>query len=283
MTSSYEEGGVRDTPPSSSPPRGSLTVVGTGISLVVHTTVEALWHIQRAQRVFYLVTDAVAEDWIRCQNPAATSLQDCYAEGKSRRVSYEEMIDRMLAPVRGGQQVCAAFYGHPGVFAWPGHEAVRRARAAGCAARMLPGISSEDCLFADLGIDPGDQGCQSFEATDFLALRRRFDPSSSLILWQVGALGEPSIRMGMTCRPERLRVLTSRLRKSYPAEHPVVLYRASPFSICDAVIRRTTLKRLSAESVPVMATLYIPPLPARAADPRVVRWMREGLTQNSRQ
>jgi hypothetical protein len=34
---------------------------------------------------------------------------------------------------------------------------------------MLPGISAEDCLFADLGIDPGIYGCQSYEATDFLA------------------------------------------------------------------------------------------------------------------
>jgi len=31
---------------------------------------------------------------------------------------------------------------------------------------MLPGISAEDCLFADIGVDPGIYGCQSFEATD---------------------------------------------------------------------------------------------------------------------
>src|SRR6059036_2752839 len=86
-------------------------------------------------------------------------------------------------------------------------------------ARMLPGISSEDCLFADLGVDPGQNSCQSFEATDFLASRRRFDPSSELILWQVGVLGESSVKRGMSCRPERLKVLIAHLRRHYPAHH----------------------------------------------------------------
>jgi hypothetical protein len=41
-----------------------------------------------------------------------------------------------------------------------------RSSTDGFDAVMLPGISAEDCLFADLGIDPGMIGCQSFEATD---------------------------------------------------------------------------------------------------------------------
>ena len=266
-------GACNALPPARS--RGSLVIVGTGISLVVHTTVEALWHMQHAERLFYLVTNAITEDWIRTLNPTGTSLQDCYAEGKPRHQTYEEMIERMLGPVREGKDVCAAFYGHPGVFAWPGQEVIRRARTEGYAARMLPGVSTEDCLFADLGVDPGADGCQHFEATDFLALGRRFDSSSSLILWQVGALGEPSVRPGMTCRPERLRLLVSRLRKSYPARHPVILYKASQFSICDAVIRETTLAKLPREVIPVMATMYVPPLPRRRPDPRVLRWMHE--------
>ena len=45
-------------------------------------------------------------------------------------------------------------------------------------AQMLAGISAEDCLFADLGLDPGKNGCQSFEATDFLIRRRQFEPTS---------------------------------------------------------------------------------------------------------
>jgi hypothetical protein len=230
--------------------------------------------MRSADKLLYLVIDPVSDAFVRELNPTAESLKDSYREGKPRRESYREMTKRILAPVRSGLTVCAAFYGHPGVFVWPSHAAIRRARREGFHARMLPGISAEDCLFADLGVNPAAAGCQSFEATDFLAARRRFDPSSALILWQIGVIGEPSVRPGMTCRPERLAILAERLRKFYPPRHPLVLYEASPFAICDPAIRRTTLAKLPQMAVQPMMTLYVPPLPSRLRDPRVKRWMR---------
>lgn len=260
---------------------GSLVVVGTGIRLVGQTTVEAIQEIRAAERLFHLVSEPATEHWIRSLNATARSLDDCYAEGRPRHDSYEEMTERILAAVRAGLRVCAVFYGHPGVFARPSHEAIRRARREGFSARMLPGISTEDCLFADLGVDPGECGCQSFEASDFLAYRRRFDPRSGLVLWQVGLLGEPSIRADMECRPERLRALAHRLRRHYPERHPVVLYEASQFPICDPVIRRVSLARLRRERVASMTTLYIQPLPSRSIDPRVERWFTGEPTTTS--
>lgn len=253
-------------------PRGSLVVVGTGITLGTHATVEALDCMRRAEKLFFLVTDPATEAWLRALNPSAESLEDAYAEGKARYRSYQEMTARIVKAVRAGRQVCAAFYGHPGVFVNASHAAIRRVRRAGLPARMLPGISADACLFADLGVNPGDVGCQSFEATDFIGCRRRFDPSSALILWQVGALGESSVRKGMACRPERLRALTAYLRRYYPAGHPVVLYTASPFPICDPVIRRVPLAKLDAQTVMAMATLYVPPKGSRRLRPEIGRW-----------
>jgi hypothetical protein len=249
--------------------------VGTGITLVRHTTVEALAQMERAEKLFYLVSNPAAGVWIRKLNRTATTLQDCYAEGKPRHRTYREMADRILTSVRAGLQVCAAFYGHPGVFVQPSHEAIRRARAEGFPARMLPGISAEDCLFADLGVNPGTTGWQSFEATDFLGRVRRFDSASVLVLWQVGVLGEPSVRKGMACRPERLHVLVDALRRHYPARHPVVLYEAAQFPICDSVIQRTTLARLPRAKITPMTTLYLPPRPSRPLTARVSRWLEE--------
>jgi len=257
------------------PRRGSLVVVGTGIKLVAHTTAEALDCIQRAEKLFYLVTDPAIEAWVRRLNPSASTLYDCYVDGTPRDVSYEQMTDRILSAVRRGLDVCVAFYGHPGVFADTPHRSIRRARREGFPARMLPGVSAEDCLFADLGVDPAVAGCQSFEATDFLASRRRFDPTSALILWQVGVLGEPSVRDDMACRPERLHVLIATLRKYYPLRHPVVLYEAAQFSICNPMIKRVPLFKLSHQTILPMTTLYLPPLAGRAEDARIMRWLDE--------
>src|SRR5437899_1041057 len=102
-----------------------------------------------------------------------------------RDETYDDIVAEILSAVRSGTRVCVALYGHPGVFARPAHEAVRRARAEGFPARMLPAVSAEDCLFADLGVDPGENGCQSYEATDFLLRKREVDVSAALVLWQI--------------------------------------------------------------------------------------------------
>lgn len=141
--------------------------MGTGIKYLSHVTLETPRIIERADIVLYGVADPATAIWIRELNPNAEPFCD-YVPGAPRRVTYEKWVDRILECVRDGQRVCATFYGHPGAFVYSSHEAIRRARAEGFEARMLPGISAEDCLFADLGVDPFVAGCQSFEATDFL-------------------------------------------------------------------------------------------------------------------
>jgi precorrin-2 methylase len=254
--------------------RGSLVVVGVGLSVAGQTTVEAVDCIRGADEVFYATPNPATEVWIRRLNAEASTLTDCYAHRKPREKTYREMTDRILSAVRAGRQVCAVFYGHPGVFVDPAHDAVRRARREGFSARMLPGISTEDCLFADLGINAGEVGWQSFEATDFLAARRRFDPTSALIIWQVGLLGEGSLGDG-TCRRERLQVLAKTLRRHYPPRHRIVLYEAAQFPLCEPIIRRIPLTKLPETKVPILATLYVPPRPQRALDERIMRWLDE--------
>src|SRR5215218_8387876 len=169
--------------------KGSLVVIGTGIKTVGQLTVEAIAWMQKADKLLYVVGDPVAKETITQLNPeGAESLSDLYAEGKPRIETYNQMVERVVECVREGLLTCLACYGHPGVFVYPSHESIRRARSEGFDAKMLPGISSEDCLFADLGVDPGIYGCQSFEATDFLINNRTTDPRSSLVLWQIGVL-----------------------------------------------------------------------------------------------
>jgi uncharacterized protein YabN with tetrapyrrole methylase and pyrophosphatase domain len=196
--------------------------------------------------------------------PDARSLYDHYEPGLHRQEIYDRMTETMLHEVRREQTVCAAFYGHPGIFVYPSHEAVRRARAEGFAARMLPAVSAEDCLFADLGVDPGATGCQSYEATDFLLRRRQVDPTAMLILWQVSVIGERLYSRGP--RPLRLSVLVDYLRTWYDGDHTVTLYEASPYPIAEPVIQSLTLEQLGEAKLGPLATLYVPPIGERAED-----------------
>lgn len=238
--------------------RGSLTVVGTGIRLVGDMTLDAVAHVRAADRVLYLVNNPAIVHWLKLQNPRLDSLHDCYAEGKPRERSYAEMVARILAPVRRGRRVCAVFYGHPGVFVEPSHEAVRRARREGFEARMLPGISADGALFADLGVDPADHGCQSFEASDFLDRRIRHSTECDLILWQVGLIGEPSVRLDDAGDRSGWRRLLASLTRRYPAGHRAVLYEASPYPVCRPRVTHRSLAELAAEPLKWYTTLYVP-------------------------
>ena len=178
------------------------------------------------------------------------------------------IVEEVLTPVRRGLRVCAALYGHPGVFSYLGHEAVRRARDEGFRARMLPAVSAADCLFADLGVDPGQTGCQTYEATDFLIHGRSIDVTAALVLWQVSVIGEPLA--ASSPNPKGLRVLAERLCELYPADHEVTLYEASPYPICDPIIRTTLLAELPEAELSPLATLYVPPARRPASDPTVL-------------
>jgi len=249
---------------------GSLTVVGTGHLIAGQATPEALQSIKTAKKFFYLVGDPATAYWLETLNPTAETLENSFRIGRNRMDSYLEMVERVLAPVRKGLRVTVAFYGHPGVFVFPSHEAVRRARSEGFAATMLPGISAEDCLFADLGVDPGQQGCQSFEATDFILRKRKFDARSPLILWQVGGIGVTTFRSKHLWSRAGLRLLTSVLRKTYPAEHEVIVYEAAQYPVCPPIIQPVPLSQLPKARVSIISTLYVPPREMARPDRRML-------------
>ncbi|RKE85853.1 SAM-dependent methyltransferase [Rhizobium sp. AG855] len=243
---------------------GFLSVVGVGIKLAAQTSLEAKAHIEAADRVFYLVTDPGTEYWLTSLNPAAQSLQSFYEDRSSRLATYLDITEYILEHVRQGLHVCAVFYGHPGIFVFPSHRAVARARQEGFDAVMLPGISAEDCLFADLGVDPARKGCQSFEATDFLIFDRTFDPRNNLVLWQVGVLGEVGYKISLS--QEKLEVLKEKLLKAYPADHPLTVYEAARYPVCDPTMLRTTIGELDASMISTISTLFIPPVAQRKPD-----------------
>lgn len=246
---------------------GSLTVVGTGMLIAGQVTQEALSAMESAEKLYFLVTDIVTSRWLGQLNPTAESLYDCYADGKPREKSYAEMVDRILTSVRAGRSVVAAFYGHPGIFVAPSHEAIRQAREEGYRAQMLPGISAEDCLFADLAIDPGERGCQSFEASDFLLRRRIFDPTSMLVLWQIGGVGVFDFHSKPLWSRNGLEVLERELLRHYPAQHEVVIYEAVPYPTLPPIVARIPLCELARAEVTIRSTLCVPPLPDRETDP----------------
>jgi uncharacterized protein YabN with tetrapyrrole methylase and pyrophosphatase domain len=245
---------------------GSLTIVGTGIALVAHLTPEVRGQIARADKLFYLLMHSLADEWMQELHPRAESLASFYRQKGDRAAIYQAISDHVLASVRTGQQVCAAFYGHPAVFVTPTRLMSQQAQAEGYMVHVFPGISAEDCLFADLQLDPGYQGCQSYEATDFIVRPRHFDNHTPLILWQVGAIGHFEVVDTATNPAPGLRVLGERLLRYYPAKHRVALYEAAVLPTQSPKIAWLCLDDLPHAKTSTISTLYVPPAGEPAID-----------------
>ena len=224
--------------------------------------------------MLHVVTDPIAATRLESLNPNARSLTSLYRAGVPRRRIYDEMVEDILDAVRSGSRVCAVFYGHPGVYVEPSHEAVRRAREEGFDARMLPAVSAEDCLVADLGVDPGERGWQSWEATGFLLYGVRPDPTAGLVLWQVDGIGK--LDWNLDPDPRGLQALAEVLGELYPPEHELVFYRASVYPVVPGEAVRMALRELATLESPPAPTLYVPPLPSRPVDEAMAE--RLGLT-----
>lgn len=238
-----------------------LTIAGTGYRLLGQLTPEARRAIEVADRVFTVV-DAITRKAIEALrgDAHAEGLEDLYEAGKPRGKTYAEMVERILGPARDGLTVCAAFYGHPGMYAAPGHMAIRRAQAEGIAAGMLPGIDAFAMMVADLGFDPAVAGVQEYEATDFLLRKRVIDPHAALVLWQAGGIGISTFEAGTTWNRRGVEILAAVLGELYGEKHEVVLYSAAVLPIHAPRIEPLAIAELGAAEVTLATTILVPPI-----------------------
>lgn len=228
------------------------------MTLGSHLTPLARSHIEQADVVFAALSDGIVELRLERMHPDVRSLHPYYGEGKSRMITYREWVEVMMAQVRDGKRVCGVFFGHPGVFAWSPHKVIEVARSEGFSAHMEPGISAEDCLYADIGIDPGRFGCQHFEASQLLFYERRIDPTGYLILWQVGLVGDLSVTRFTTGAAYR-KVLVDLLSQTYPRDDQVIIYAAATLPIDQPMVRRVALRDLPDVPMTAKETVVLPP------------------------
>jgi hypothetical protein len=221
------------------------------------------------------VSDPATSAWLKSIKPGAESLHGCYRAGEPGLEAWERMVERILAAVREGSDTCVAFYGHPAVYVPPGLESLRRARREGFPARLLPGISFEDCLIADLGVDPAVAGRVMFEATDFLVRPRDFDTTANLVLLQVGAIGLTDFTLGDQPNRAGLAVLAEVLGRHYPASHRVAFYRIAQLPIFDPSVDWVSLADIEDAPLSVTSTLFVPALPRRPLHPEILARLQQ--------
>jgi siroheme synthase len=250
---------------------GRLIIAGSGIRAVGQLTMETVAWVEAADVVCYVLADPITERWVLDHARSAEDLSRLHDAEQVRLHSYATMAARMVDHARRGKTVVGLFYGHPGVFTSPSHWAIELAQSEGIEATMLPGVSAEDCLFADLGVDPGQGAFQAFEATEMLLSKREPAPDAHVVVWQIGVIAAQQLATGAG-----LSVFTDYLLGFYDAGHEVVHYRAPQTVLGKPLRQKVSLGQLPTVAASVTSTLYIPPALSRSIDAGQVALLSDG-------
>jgi len=252
---------------------GRLLVTGWGLQPARHVSVRTLSEIENSDVVFAL-GDGLALSWLCDIHADVRDLGAHYDPRIDRRESYRAMQREILDAMAPGRRVCAVFYGHPAVYAQVGRKTLTAARAAGFIGSIEPAISADACLYADLELDPGEHGVQSFEATQFLIQRRVIDPAALVLLWQISQTGNLDCT-GNEVRRDRVALLAEKLLRWYPANTPAILYEAAVLPIQDVRAERIQLADLPDARVEMATTLVIPPARAPESDVEMLSRLKD--------
>ena len=148
---------------------------------------------------------------------------------------------------------------------------------------MLPGISAEDNLFADLGVDPSRPGCQIVEATDLLLRERPLLTESHVIIFQVGSVGD----LGFNFKGfpnDKFHVLVDRLAEEYGDEHELIHYVAAQFPIVAPTKETYRVGELRdpviAKRITGISTFYLPPRTLRQGNEAMAKKLGLRLPAN---
>lgn len=237
-----------------------LIIVGSGIKSISHLTIEAQGYIKGANKVLYLLNEPVFEKWLTKEAKNIESLSNIYFKYNDRLISYQKISDKIVLELEKYKTVVVLIYGHPCFYAMPGLLAGSSlSDKANIQFDIIPGISSLDCLYADLEIDPGSGGACVFDATEFLLKEKVFDPTSHLILLQIAMIGNSGLPTN-SINISILQDLLDYLMIYYGEEHLAICYEASLYPGMKPKIKKFPISILSEQDFTTVSTLYIPPL-----------------------
>jgi uncharacterized protein YabN with tetrapyrrole methylase and pyrophosphatase domain len=238
-----------------------IAVVGLGIAGIHQITREAEETIRRCKKTFVTDMAVGVVDYLKTLSPSVVDLSSRYKVGTHRIQIYRQMASEVVAAAIDDPPVCFATYGHPKMYSYPTTLIQRAARVLDLRTTILAGLSSVDTLLAELGVDPGFDGLQIYEATDVLVRHRPLQIDASCLILQapivLDAYNRPGVRSA-----QNLKLLQDYLAKYYPLDHEVVLVTSKTHPLLETIMYRTTLDKLALalQRGSNVATLFIPPL-----------------------
>jgi Tetrapyrrole (Corrin/Porphyrin) Methylases len=238
-----------------------LYVIGLGVKIPGHTTIEAADAMSRCGRIYSIVQEP-PDLWLpggKAGEIPVVNVLGMYVEGAMRTQNYELVASVIFGALHEVHIVGYVTYGNPLAYDSVAQKLVRDAQTAGIPVYVVPGISSVDTILCDLGTDMAP-GIQIYEASWLVASRTPLNSGVATILLQLGHFGSARAHYRVRRPARSLEDLIAYLCSFYPPSHSAFLVQSSPKSQ-PAAIKRVRLDGLCeirekdwAESIYIPAT-----------------------------
>ncbi len=243
----HEQGEYRQPLLLELPERFDLVCLGSSLFGYYAITLDAVRHLQAARCVFLYALNEDHFAFLRQFNPTAIDLnRTLYIDGAARADAYRNIINFVLAEARRGG-VAYVSQGSSVFQTYTALELVRRARAEGLVASLLPGVSSLECLLTSIGLTEAIDELQIHTCEAVASCDARLDPRTPCFLFNVSAYAAAVVNMRGSLKrnehPGALAALAKALMAIYPSDHPVLLMHLGPAGNTSVVA--STIARLA--------------------------------------
>lgn len=244
--------------------RKQLFIIGSGIKSIAHLTNETIGCIKNSNKVLYLLNEPLMEKWVQQNSLESESVCIEYFSESKRINAYNKIANKLIDDVGKHDVVSFLIYGHPCFYAMPGLMAASRLdNHQDISIEIIPALSSLDCLYADLAIDPARGGIYIVDASELIAFGKLLDPSSHLVIEQIGMvgnMGRPTNKVNTIA----LEALQSYILDFYPENHKCTLYEAALYPRMAPKIINFELSKLLKQKFTTITTLYVPPVQGKS-------------------
>ncbi|WP_353071212.1 SAM-dependent methyltransferase [Tunturiibacter gelidoferens] len=247
-------------------PGGKVVIVGLGVIVPDHVTLQAQRALSACTKIFSIVQEPTLL-WLPAAahaNISVVNLLRLYKENVPRGDNYETAAQMILRACSSGASIGYATYGNPMCYDSVSQELVQHAPGLGIKLEVIPGISSLDTILCDLRVDMAP-AFQIYEASWMLVSEIRPVLTAAVLLLQMGTFGSFRTHYSERRDGSSLAQLVAYLTMFYPPSHKVTLVRSTgdismpartrEFSIQDLIL--STSEDLSGASL-VIPALYAP-------------------------
>lgn len=225
-----------------------LLIIGLGIKLPGHITIEAREALAKCQEIYSIVQES-SDIWL----PSAQSkksktpvfnLIDIYTEGAFRRDNYDRAVSIILKATERISPIGYVTYGNPMYYDSIAQGLFLEAHSKKLSFTVIPGISSIDTLLCDLGRDLAP-GIQIYEASWLFGARIPLRTDVSALLVQLGTFGSFRTRYRKIPSVKDLTDLQLYLLEIYPEDHEIYIVRSANRVGTDPVVACVPLGKLN--------------------------------------